>query len=253
MKTIGIIPARYASTRLPGKLLLSIHGKTLLQRTYENALLSNLVDQIYIATDDKRIYDHVHSFGGVAYMTCPNCINGTDRIADLLSQKPEWLNDIKAIVNIQGDLPCVDPSAIDQAVQLLLNDPEAVMATLATPIHHREEAESSSVVKCVIDQKQNALYFSRALIPSNKKLTFQTTTPYLKHIGLYVYRPSFLPVYQKLASTPLQMEEDLEQLKVLEYGYKIKVAITDKCSIEVDESKDLHQLEQWLCKQNTSL
>lgn len=252
-KTIGIIPARFGSTRLPGKLLLPIMGKTLIQRTYENARLATTLDNIYIATDDNRIFDHVSKFGASVYMTSKDCINGTERIAELLVNQEKLLKDVKAIVNIQGDLPCIAPEAIDEAVKLLLNDPSAVMSTLATPIFSKDEAENPSVVKCVVDKQQNALYFSRALIPSNKSKVYNPSSSYLRHIGLYVYRPDFLIEYQKLPSTPLQLEEDLEQLKVLEHGFRIKVALTNKHSIEVDVSDDVSKLEKWICKQNTSL
>ncbi len=249
IKVLGIIPARFASTRLPGKLLIPILGKTLLQRTFENASQASILDKLLIATDDQRISDHVKEFGGHAVMTSLSCPTGTDRLAEVLHQYPEWLN-AEAVVNIQGDEPCVDPRAIEEAVRLLLQDPQASMATIATPLRNEEEAYSSSIVKCVLDQQKNALYFSRAFIPSNKKHAFNPQGPYYRHIGLYVYRPTFLLRYQSLSPTPLQLEEDLEQLKVLEHGYRIKVAITDQASIGVDTPEDLNKIEQWICKQN---
>lgn len=248
-KILGIIPARYSSTRLPGKLLLPIQGKTLLQRTYENACKVSLFDELIIATDDQRIFDHVKQFGGQVIMTSSDCSTGTDRLADALNRHPELLKS-KVIVNVQGDEPFVDPSGVEKAIHLLLDDPTASMATLATPLTNKESACSSSVVKCVVDLKFNALYFSRALIPSNKDHCFHPLNPYYQHIGLYVYRPEFILHYQKLKATPLQLEEDLEQLKVLEHGYRIKVAITDKASIGVDTPEDLKRVEQLLCKQN---
>lgn len=248
-QVLGIIPARYASTRLYGKLLIPILGKTLLQRTFENASRSTILDGLVVATDDIRILEHVQAFGGQAIMTSVDCPTATDRLAEVLHKHPEWLNKA-AIVNIQGDEPCLDPLAIEAAVQLLLDDPHACMSTIAAPLTDEEEARSSSVVKCVMDQYQNALYFSRALIPSNKKHVFNPHGPYFRHMGLYVYRPSFILEYQKLSPTPLQLEEDLEQLKVLEHGYRIKVAITEKASIGVDVHEDLHKVEQWICKQN---
>lgn len=248
-QVLGIIPARYASTRLYGKLLIPILGKTLLQRTFENASRAAILDDLIVATDDKRILEHVHAFGGHAVMTSVDCPTGTDRLAEALEKHPEWL-DKAAIVNIQGDEPCLDPMAIEAAVQLLLDDPHACMSTVAAPLENEEEARSSSVVKCVIDQNQNALYFSRALIPSNTKHAFNPRGPYFRHIGLYVYRPSFILQYQKLSPTPLQLEENLEQLKVLEHGYRIKVALIEKASIGVDVHEDLNKVEQWICKQN---
>ncbi len=250
VKILGIIPARFASTRFPGKPLIPILGKTLLQRTFENASLVKILDKIVIATDDVRIFDHVKEFGGFPVMTSISCPTGTDRLAEVLQKYPEFLQ-ADAVVNIQGDEPCFDPQAIEEAVQLLLGDPLADMATIITPLENEEEALSSSVVKCVKDQKNNALYFSRSLIPSNKKHQFNPRGNYYRHLGLYVYRPSFLLHYQTLEPTPLQLEEDLEQLKVLEHGYRIKVAITDKAGIGVDTPEDLNKIEKWICKQNT--
>jgi len=252
VKILGIIPARYASTRLPGKLLIPIHGKTLLQRTFENTLQSSRLDKLLVATDDVRIFDHVKNFGGHPIMTSPNCLNGSERSADVLRIHPEFL-ETEAIVCIQGDEPCIDPTAIDKAVNLLLDDPTASMATLISPLQTEEEALDPSIVKCITDLHNNALYFSRSLIPSNTKQRFNPKAKHYIHIGLYVYRPSFLQIYQSLPSTPLQLEEDLEQLRVLEHGYRIKVAITEKPGIGVNTKEDLHKIEQYLCKQNTSL
>ncbi|MBA2368273.1 MAG: 3-deoxy-manno-octulosonate cytidylyltransferase [Candidatus Protochlamydia sp.] len=243
---IGIIPARYDSTRFPGKPLVPILGKTLLQRTYENASLASL-KEIIVATDDRRIYDHVVSFGGLAAMTGPGCRNGTDRLAEVLRMHPEWLK-ASAIVNIQGDEPLIEPWAIDLAVKALLDDPAAMMSTLAAPLLSEEEVLNPSNVKCVIDIHGNALYFSRSLIPSNKKNQFRTNTTYLGHIGLYVYRPEFVLEYQKLKPTPLQLEEDLEQLKVLENGYRIKVMVIDHASLGVDTPEDIKKIEQRLIR-----
>lgn len=252
VKFLGIIPARFASTRLPGKLLLPILGKTLLQRTYESALQVSLLDQVLIATDDERIFAHVTQLGGHAVMTSPHCLNGTDRLAEVLQKHPEFMQ-AQAIVNIQGDHPYIDPHAIENAIHLLIQDPQASMATLVTPLKNAEEARNPSIVKCVCNQNQEAIYFSRSLIPGNKKMTFNPRGPYFQHIGLYVYRPSFLLKYQTLLPTPLQLEEDLEQLKVIEHGYRIKVAMTTKESMGVDTPEDLKKIEQWLCKQNIYL
>jgi 3-deoxy-manno-octulosonate cytidylyltransferase (CMP-KDO synthetase) len=250
VKILGIIPARFASTRFPGKPLVSILGKTLLQRTFENASQIKILDKLLIATDDERIFEHAKQFGGHPVMTSVSCPTGTDRLAEILQKHPEFLN-AHAIVNIQGDEPCLDPKAIEEAIRLLLDDPQADMATLITPLENEEEALNPSIVKCVKDQKNNALYFSRSLIPSNKKHQFNPQGNYYRHLGLYVYRPSFLLRYQTLEPTPLQLEEDLEQLKVLEHGYRIKVAITEKASIGVDTPEDLNKIEEWICKQNT--
>lgn len=249
VKILGIIPARYASTRFPGKPLTLILGKTLLQRTFENALQASIIDKLLVATDDGRIAEHVRQFGGQAVMTSLSCPTGTDRLAEVLQLYPELLK-AEAVVNIQGDEPCLDPRAIVAAVNLLLQDPQASMATVVTPLKTKEEAFNPSIVKCVLDQHHNALYFSRSLIPSSKKQHFNPKGPYYRHIGLYVYRPAFLLHYQTLSPTPLQLEEDLEQLKVLEHGYRIKAAVTDQACIGVDTPEDLNKIERWLCKQN---
>lgn len=249
---IGIIPARYSSTRLPAKLMIPILSKTLLQRTYENAKKAKSIDRLIVATDDERIFQHVQEFGGEVIMTSIDCQNGTDRIAEVLKHKPEFLK-AKVIVNIQGDEPCVDPLLIDSVAQLLIDDANASVATARCPLKTSVEAMNPSIVKCIVDQNGYALYFSRALIPGNKELKFNPAISYFRHIGLYAYRPDFILTYQKLAATPLQMAEDLEQLKVLEHGYRIKVALTDHVSPGVDILEDIKKVEEWICKQNTSL
>lgn len=252
-KVVGIIPARYGSTRFPGKPLAQIAGKTLLRRTYENALQASQLEHLIVATDDQRIFEHVQEFGGQAVLTSPHCPTGTDRLAEVLTLQPDWMN-ASAIVNIQGDEPCVNPDVIDQLIEALLNDPSASMSTAATRVTSKEEAAPSSVVKCIVDQHQNALYFSRALIPANRQVDFHPEHVYLRHLGLYAYRPSFLMTYQQLPPTPLQLMEDLEQLKALEHGYRIKVAIVDYAGVDVNHPEDINKVEQWLlCKQNTFL
>jgi len=249
LKVLGIIPARYASSRFPGKPLVRILGKSLLQRTFENASQTPRLDRLIVATDDIRIFDHVIDFGGEAVMTDEKCPTGTDRLAEVLKLHPH-LTAAEAVVNIQGDEPCLDPAALSQAVDLLLNDPHASMVTMAAPIINEEDALNPSIVKCTLDQNHNALYFSRSLIPSNKRQAYNPSTTYLRHLGFYAYRPDFLLQLQHLKPTPLQLEEDLEQLKVLEHGFRIKVALTTNASIGVDSPEDLEKLERWLCKQN---
>lgn len=247
IRVLGIIPARFGSTRLPGKPLITIQGKTLLQRTFENARRATLMNQLLVATDDSKIATHVKEFGGEAIITSSDCPSGTDRLGEVLKIRPELLN-CEAIVNIQGDEPCLEPHSIELAIKLLLEDPQASMATLITPLKNEAEAYNPSIVKCVIDKHHNALYFSRSCIPSNKKLRFNSFGNYYRHVGLYVYRPSFLLHLLTLSPTPLQLEEDLEQLKVLEHGYRIKTAITDEVGIGVDTFEDLKKLEQWIMR-----
>lgn len=255
MTIIGMIPARYGSSRFPGKPLVPILGKTLIQRTFENAQQIASLDKLIIATDDRRIAEHAAQFGAEVVMT-GDCLTGTDRLAEVLQNDFSYLK-ASAIVNIQGDEPLLDPHAVEEAIALLLNDPAASMATVVTPLKTEEEAFNPSIVKCVKDLQNNALYFSRTLIPSNKMQQFHLGNNYYRHLGVYVYRPDFLLQYQKLPPSPLQLAEDLEQLKVLEYGYRIKVAVADYAGIGVDTPDDLKKIEQFLeaeiCKQNSSL
>lgn len=248
---IAIIPARYASMRFPGKPLAMIHGKTLIQRTYENTRRCPLIDRLIVATDDHRIYDHVKAFNGEVVMTPEDFPTGSDRLAYVV-QKDQALQAAEVIVNVQGDEPCFEPEVLMQLIQILQNDDEAVMLTAAFKLEDEAEALNPNCVKCVIDRQGNALYFSRSLIPGNREKKFNQETTYYKHVGLYAFRPQFLLQYGKLPMTPLQCAESLEQLKVLEHGYKIKVAIVKSASVDVNTPEDLKKVEQQLCKQNSS-
>lgn len=250
-KVVGIIPSRYASTRFPGKPLSQILGKSLIQRTYENALRCELLEEVIVATDDQRIFDHVKEFGGRVVMTSVDCPTGTDRLAEVL-QKEKRLADVEIVMNVQGDEPCIDPNIIAAVVKGLRDDPNAAMSTAILPLHDIEEALKPSVVKCVVDKQDYALYFSRALIPAGKTLKYRPETIYYKHLGLYAYRKEFLLHYAELDSTPLQQAEDLEQLKVLEHGYRIKTVQVSGESMDVNAPEDIKKVEQLLCKQNTS-
>lgn len=251
-KIIGVIPARYESTRFPGKPLVKIMGKTLIQRTYENALQCTTLEKIIVATDDKRIFDHVKEFGGLVVMTSIDCLTGTDRLAEVLRNTPS-LADVEIVINIQGDEPCLDPKIITKVTEALQGSNDAAVSTAITRIHTETEAMNPSVVKCVIDQNAYALYFSRTLIPAGKSLKFRSDVSYYKHLGIYGYRRDFLLRYAELTPTPLQLVEDLEQLKVLEHGYRIITAIVDggEC-MDVNTPEDIQKVEQILCKQNTS-
>lgn len=246
VSSIGIIPARYGSTRFPGKPLIKILGKTLLQRTYENARHCALLKRLIVATDDARIYQHVHDFGGEAVLTSHTCATGTDRLAEAYFSNQAFQSDI--IVNIQGDEPCLDVTAIEKVISLLIEDHQATMATAATIIQSEAEAINPNVVKCVFDKTGKALYFSRALIPSNKNGTYDPSATYYKHLGLYAYRPQFLKAFQAWPKTTLQINEDLEQLKVLEHGGHIKVALASHDSYGVDTPEDILTIEKLLCK-----
>lgn len=245
----AIIPARYGSERFPGKPLVEIKGKTLIQRTYENTKRCQLLDEVIVATDDQRIYDHVKSFGGNVVMTPENCPTGTDRLAYVL-ENDSRLQKADIIINVQGDEPCLDPSVITQLADVLRSDPSAVMSTAVVKLE-KEEAAHPSEVKCVLSLDGSVLYFSRALIPGGQELNYREEVAYYKHLGIYAYRPDFLLKYAKLPMTPLQIAEDLEQLKVLEHGYKIKAAIVKSASAGVNLPEDIKKVEQDLCKQNT--
>lgn len=250
MHVLAIIPARIASSRFPAKLLVSILGKSVLQRTYEATKASTLVDRVLIACDDERIFQHVKSFGADAVMTSTCCKTGTDRLIQVLDNYPE-MTQAEIILNVQGDEPCIPKETIDKTLLSILENPEVLMATAACPITDREEILHPSTVKVVCDLQQNALYFSRSPIPG-KHPSSTINTPFLKHLGIYAYRRSFLKLYGTIAQTPLQCIEDLEQLKVLEAGYKIRVVQVPHTSPHVDIPEDIQRVEQWLCTQNTS-
>jgi 3-deoxy-manno-octulosonate cytidylyltransferase (CMP-KDO synthetase) len=236
---VGLIPARYASTRYPGKMLVQIFGKSLIQRTYENAARCPLLNRLIVLTDDLRIRDEVHRFGGEVVMTSPHCATGSDRLAEALPQLGLREEDI--VINVQGDEPCVPPEVTEAVGRLLDEQEHAVMGTAAFPIENEADRLEPSIVKCVVDRRGRALYFSRAPLPQA-----------YGHIGIYSYRPSFLSQYPKLPSTPLQLAEDLEQLKVLEHGYSIAVALVNQPVIGVNTPEDLIRIERMLC-QNSSL
>jgi 3-deoxy-manno-octulosonate cytidylyltransferase (CMP-KDO synthetase) len=242
VKVIGIIPARYGSTRLPGKPLIQISGKSLIQRTYENAQNCSSLDKIIVATDDERIADHVRSFGGNVVMTAAACPTGTDRIIDALKQSQ--LADSDIIINIQGDEPTLESDVIEKVINALKNDQEAVVSTAA--VLSKEDPSNPSVVKCVFDQKGHAIYFSRSLIPGGKSGQWRPEIPYYKHLGIYGYRVGFLKIYSSLKHTPLQIAEDLEQLKIIENGYKIAIAIVKSNAIGVDTPEDIKKIEKLL-------
>lgn len=237
---ICIIPARYHSTRFPGKPLVKIQGKSLIQRTYENAKQSNLLDRVIVGTDDQRIYDHVQEFGGEVMMTSSDLNTGTDRVSAVVDALGE-IDENAIIVNIQGDEPGLPIQTIDLLVNELIQNPEVPMATVVTPLRFALHADNPNVVKCTRDLKGFALYFTRA----NVQGAFQ-------HLGLYGYRRNFLRKYCALSETPLQQAESLEQLKVLEHGIRIKTAIVESAAIGIDTPEDIKEFETWLCTQNSS-
>ena len=239
MKSVIIIPARYASTRLPRKLLLNETGKPLIQHTYESALKATLPDFITVACDHEEIFNAVQQFGGHVQMTDPNAKNGTDRIAEVAAT----LDDVDIIVNVQGDEPKIAGTSIDLAIQMLLDTPNAAMSTLATPIRNRQQLEDPACVKAVFDTKGQALYFSRSVIPHPRggiqNEHFSQSPPlFYQHIGLYAYWRDFLLRLSRLPQSELEKTENLEQLRVLHHGYSIMVGIIDESTIGIDTPED---------------
>jgi 3-deoxy-manno-octulosonate cytidylyltransferase (CMP-KDO synthetase) len=239
-----LIPARFNSSRFPGKLLALARGKTVLQRTFESASHCFDKEQIFVATDSEPIASHIEALGGQVIWTSPDCINGTDRIAQAV-EKTASLDQAEIILNLQGDHPCTDPATIKAVVTALQSDPNCAMSTAAAPIRSLEDFLSPHIVKVVTDQNRNALYFSRSPIPYGKEGLPKNA---LQHIGLYCFQRDFLLKFAKLKNTPLQMQEDLEQLRALETGAQIKVAIVNEVALGVDTPGDLVKLEEFLCR-----
>jgi 3-deoxy-manno-octulosonate cytidylyltransferase (CMP-KDO synthetase) len=246
--TVGIIPARFASTRLPGKPLIHILGKSLIQRTFENTKKFTSLSEIIIATDNQDIFDHAKSFGADVVMTDSNCLNGTERLAQVIQQRPA-LKNVDYIFNIQGDEPFLDSKTVDEVLKAIMEDKEIKVGTAAVKFFSKELALNQSIVKCVVNNKGRALYFSRSQIPFDRDNLFESSKSYfLRHLGIYCYTPDFLLNYCKLPPTNLQELENLEQLKILEHGYPIKVAILNEEieSIGVDTFEDIEKIERLL-------
>lgn len=229
-----MIPARYESTRLPGKPLALIHGKPMIQHVYERTRAVELVDRVLVATDDARIAAAVRNFNGDVVMTSPRHQSGTDRIAEAARDL-----DADIVVNVQGDLPFLASATVQAAVALMRDDAALPMATVKTPIRDGEEMANPNVVKVVTDRDGYALYFSRSPLPYWRAAADGVLG--YRHIGLYVYRRDFLLRFARLAPTPLECAEKLEQLRALEWGFRIKVAETTGDGIEVDTPQDLER------------
>ena len=232
MKVLCVIPARYASTRLPGKPLSMIAGKPMIQHVYERACQAQLPDEVVVATDNELVEKAVLDFGGEAVMTSPDHPSGTDRLAEVALMYP----DVDVIVNVQGDEPMIPPEVIDRLAEAFNTDADLNMATMKV-VMDEEDYENPAAVKVVTDQQGYALYFSRSLMPypRNKPEGFKV----FKHVGIYAYRRNFLLKYAALTPTPLEKAESLEQLRALENGYKIKVLESDFQGIGVDTPEDL--------------
>lgn len=243
MKFIGIIPARYASTRFPGKPLAMLGGKTVIQRVYEQ--VDNVLGEAYVATDDERIYSAVEAFGGKAVMTRNDHKSGTDRIEEAATK----LNtDADVIINVQGDEPFIQQSQLE-TVKHLFDDSKVQIGTLGKPFETIEAAINPNSPKIVTDLNGYALYFSRSVIPyirGKEQADWLLHFPFLKHIGLYAYRREVLAQITKLPQSPLELAESLEQLRWLQNGFRIKVGLTDIETVGIDTPEDLQRAESLL-------
>lgn len=245
LSTLGVIPARYASSRFPGKPLVMIDGKSMIMRVYEQTLKTSVLDRVIVSTDDERIFNHVKDCGGEVMMTSESHVSGTSRIGEVvenLSFMGKCPYDV--IVNIQGDEPFIDPSQIDLAV-LLFNNPEVVIGTLIRKIENTDDLFNPNVVKVVTDIQGKALYFSRSPIPYFRGIpqdAWCDHQDYYRHIGLYAYRSAVLKEILNLTASPPEEAESLEQLRWLYHGFSIHTAITDIETIGIDVPEDLLKL-----------
>ena len=238
---IAVIPARYGSTRLPGKPLVSLAGKSMIQRVYERVKLAQRVNRVIVATDDDRIVKAVQEFGGEARMTRPDHRTGTERVAEVAAHES---GDV--FVNVQGDEPLLDPAAVDTAVGAMLEEPQVTIATVATPIKVPADIMDPNICKVVLDFDENALYFSRAPIPWVRDTAGHVQARHLKHLGLYVFRREALLEYPTLPQGKLERIEQLEQLRWLENGWKIRVAEVEHDAVSVDVPDDVARVEKLL-------
>lgn len=244
-KILGVIPARFGSTRFPGKALADLDSRTMLQHVYERVSMARYLQNVIVATDDERIYREARRFGARVMMTRDDHVSGTDRVAEVASA----FEDVELVVNIQGDEPLIDPEAIDTALLPLLEEPAILMGTLKKKIEDPRELTDPNVVKVVTDRFENAIYFSRTAIPFAREaatgeagLVSCYKQIVFKHIGLYVYRRDFLLRYATLPVGPLEKTERLEQLRALENGFRIRVVETDYESFGVDTPEDLERV-----------
>lgn len=243
-KVVAIIPARYHSNRFEGKPLAKIAGKPMIQHVYDRARSVAMLSRVAVATDDQRIADCVRSFGGEVIMTRSDHVSGTDRLAEAASIM--GISEQDVVVNIQGDQPLFEAEVVSQVASPLLADPSLPMATLIYKIVRQEEISDPNHVKTVFDRHGNALYFSRSPIPFQRNPEEPVAPTYYKHLGFYAYRKGFLLTYVNLPEGEWERFEKLEQLRALEYGYSIKVVLTEHDSIEVDTPNDLKRVERML-------
>jgi len=239
LKVVAVIPARYSSTRLPGKPLVSLAGRPMIQYVVERARQAQTVERVIVATDDQRIVDAVRGFDGEAMMTRGDHRTGTERVAEVAAREE---GDV--FVNVQGDEPLIDPVSIDTAVGALLEEPAAQIATVATPVRHAGDIMDPNVVKTVLDFDGNALYFSRAPIPWVRDTQAKVHVKYWKHLGLYVFQREALLEYPTLPLGELERVEQLEQLRWMENGWKIRVAEVAHDAVSVDVPEDVARVER---------
>ncbi|MFH1577703.1 MAG: 3-deoxy-manno-octulosonate cytidylyltransferase [Candidatus Omnitrophota bacterium] len=240
MEAIGVIPARFSATRFAGKVLADIHGKPMIQHVWERAKKALLLDEVIIACDDEKVFNVVRDFGASCVMTAKGHLSGSDRITEVISAR-----DVKVVVNIQADEPLVQSLMIDRLAEALLGDDSIYMATIIKQIKDPKEINNPNVVKVVADKSNFALYFSRAPIPYRAKNS-DVTPVYYKHIGLYAYTKDFLFTYKNIPDSPLEATEKLEQLRVLEGGFRIKLIETNLDTFSVDTPEELEKVRQIL-------
>lgn len=245
-QVVAIIPARFDSNRFPGKPLAPINGKPMIQHVFERARAVKTLSRVVVATDDDRIAKTVENFGGEYVMTKKNHVSGSDRLAE--AAKLLNISEHDVVVNIQGDQPLFPAEVVDQVAQPLLEDPALPMSTLIYRIVRPEEINDPNHVKTVFDRDNYALYFSRSPIPFQRNPDDINQPTYYKHLGFYAYRKGFLLSFVALPEGEWERFEKLEQLRALEYGYKIKVTVTEHDSIEVDTPEDLKRVEEFLNK-----
>lgn len=238
MRVVGVIPARFHSTRFEGKVIAEIAGKPMIQHVYEKANQSQRLDEIIIACDDSRVQMIAEDFGARAVLTDPDHPSGSDRMVEVIKDI-----DCDIVINVQGDEPLIQPNVIDQLVEAMIDGKDTVMATVIKATTDKKELDDPNVVKVVVDQNGFALYFSRSRIPFERN---SGECAYFKHLGIYAYTKDFLLKYTSMSKSKLELTESLEQLRVLEAGYKIKTITTDIETIGVDTKEDLLKVEKYL-------
>ena len=241
MKVLGVIPARYKSSRFEGKVIADLAGQPMIQHVWERAKKSQRLDDVLIACDDDRVARKAKAFGAKVAMTSPDHPSGSDRIAQVVSS----LN-VEIVVNIQGDEPLLESTVIDQLVDALQDSKDCPVATVIRMIEDKRELDNPNIVKVVVDSQGVALYFSRAVIPFDRDGNQEERIEHYKHLGLYAYRKDFLLKFTQMPPSRLEMAEKLEQLRILEAGYKIKTIVTKFDTIGVDTPEDLKRVEKLL-------